>query len=85
MRAKAITTSTPDGKATVQATGLKRNTKYLVLFDEVVTCTWTRDYDEYFNYLTSCKNAFELNEGTPAENHMQYCCFCGEKIEEVEV
>ena len=31
---------------------------------------------------TTCGNAFEINDGTPAENHMKYCCYCGGKVEE---
>ena len=26
---------------------------------------------------TTCGNAFEINDGTPAENNMTYCCYCG--------
>jgi hypothetical protein len=31
---------------------------------------------------TTCGNAFEINDGTPAENNMTYCCYCGGKVEE---
>ena len=31
---------------------------------------------------TTCGNAFEINDGTPAGNHMAYCCYCGGKVEE---
>ena len=29
---------------------------------------------------TTCGNAFEINDGTPAENNMTYCCYCGGKV-----
>ena len=31
---------------------------------------------------TTCGNAFEINDGTPAGNNMTYCCYCGGKVEE---
>jgi hypothetical protein len=31
---------------------------------------------------TTCGNAFEINDGTPAENNMTHCCYCGGKVEE---
>ena len=31
---------------------------------------------------TTCGNAFEINDGTPSENNMTYCCYCGGKVEE---
>ncbi len=35
-------------------------------FDEIDGC-----------WQTACKQAFVLNDGTPAENSMKYCCYCG--------
>lgn len=31
---------------------------------------------------TSCHNCFTLNDGTPTENKMTFCCFCGGHIQE---
>jgi hypothetical protein len=31
---------------------------------------------------TTCGNAFEINDGTPSENNMTYCCYCGGKVKE---
>jgi hypothetical protein len=39
------------------------------------TCTWTQD-DEG-NWNTSCDQIHILIDGTPAENGMRYCCYCG--------
>lgn len=42
-------------------------------------CLWNNDDG---CWETTCGNAFEINDGTPAENDMTYCCYCGGKIEE---
>jgi hypothetical protein len=44
-------------------------------------CKWAYDQDDD-KWDTSCGHAFVLTEGTPAENHMVYCCYCGKKISE---
>lgn len=39
-------------------------------------CTWK--YDKAIDaYDTACGNAFIVGEGTPAENDMKFCCYCG--------
>lgn len=38
-------------------------------------CTWRPG--DYGEYNTSCKNAFVLNDGTPSDNNMKFCCYCG--------
>jgi len=45
------------------------------------TCKWT--YDEKGAWDTGCINRFELIEGTPHENNMQFCAYCGKRLEEV--
>lgn len=44
------------------------------------SCTWTPDDDG--NYATGCDGLFVIIEGTPAENKMAYCCYCGKPIKE---
>lgn len=44
------------------------------------TCTWTEDCGPY---STSCGNYFEIIDGTPAENGMLFCPYCGRRIEDV--
>jgi len=39
-------------------------------------CRWTLDNDSGA-YDTACGHKFTLNEGTPAENGMRFCCYCG--------
>lgn len=46
-------------------------------------CTWTENDDGA--YETGCGGIFVIMEGTPTENEMRYCPYCGKKIlEEVE-
>ena len=45
------------------------------------TCTWTENVSDG-SWSTGCGEDFMLNDGTPAENHMRYCCYCGKPIVE---
>jgi len=58
-------------------------------FFEIVNnvCIWTAEEEDLVDfgensYYTSCGNDFLLLEGTPSDNNMKYCCYCGDKIEE---
>ncbi len=43
-------------------------------------CYWK--YDNNYDYWeTTCNNAFFLENGTPSDNEMIYCCYCGKEIE----
>ena len=46
----------------------------------ILPCTWTEDDDGSWD--TSCGSKFIVNTGTPLENGMQFCCFCGRLIKE---
>jgi len=41
-------------------------------------CTWQQDVDN--NYETDCGNLYSINDGTPVENSMKYCTYCGGQI-----
>jgi hypothetical protein len=41
---------------------------------ELRPCHWTEDEGMW---ATSCGNAFMLNDGTPTDNNMKFCCYCG--------
>ena len=43
-------------------------------------CHWKQDEDG--NWHTDCKNMFILNDGSPKENNMGFCCYCGGKLVE---
>ena len=40
-------------------------------------CAWVEE-DGYWD--TDCKHVFVINEGTPEENEMRFCCYCGKRI-----
>lgn len=44
-------------------------------------CTWVQDSDG--TWVTDCGNEFVLNEGTPSENDMCHCCYCGSTLKEM--
>lgn len=44
------------------------------------TCNWW--FGEYA-WHTGCMKFFEITSGSPFENGMIYCCYCGSKIKEV--
>lgn len=47
-------------------------------------CTWTSsdsyDYDNCDYWSTDCGEQFTILEGTPEDNGMKYCCYCGKEI-----
>jgi len=38
-------------------------------------CVWYETLDGW--YETECGHAFIVDHGTPAENGMGFCCYCG--------
>ena len=48
---------------------------------EPESCAWHQDGDSESDlYATSCRHYFSLNEGTPEDNKMHWCCYCGKRI-----
>ena len=45
-------------------------------------CHWVQDSDweNSGDYYTSCGEAFSLCEGTPEENGLRFCCYCGKEL-----
>ena len=43
-------------------------------------CVWQEDQDG--NWDTQCGGCFVIEDGTPSENNMKYCCYCGEWLAE---
>lgn len=41
-------------------------------------CQWSQDREN--NYETSCEHIFCIIEGTPTENEMRFCPYCGKEI-----
>jgi hypothetical protein len=47
-------------------------------------CVWSQMGYEYGDtFETTCGNAFVFIEGSPEENDMHYCCYCGKSIKQV--
>lgn len=47
-------------------------------------CTWTQDKKLEWNlWETECGEAFFLEDGTPTDNKMRYCPFCGSELKEL--
>ena len=46
-----------------------------------MNCTWTYDED-LDTWDTECGESFVVTNGTPAENSMRFCCYCGKPIKE---
>lgn len=44
-------------------------------------CNWTQDVDG--NWGTDCGNLHILIDGTPYDNEMGFCCYCGHAIDQV--
>jgi len=42
-------------------------------------CTWQPD--EEGGWVTACGNRFVIIEGSPKENGMKFCPYCGDEIE----
>ncbi len=42
-------------------------------------CQWTEDGEAW---ATTCGGYFQLESGTPEENQMVFCCYCGRLIEQ---
>jgi hypothetical protein len=47
------------------------------------TCIWYQDSWESEIFVSSCKNDFVLNDGTPSTKGLKYCCYCGRQIKEL--
>jgi len=47
-----------------------------------IVCKWEEEYDGPWH--TECGESFDLNEGTPKDNGMKYCCYCGKKLMSTE-
>lgn len=45
------------------------------------TCEWEEDRDG--NWETACGEMFVIIDGTPTENSMRYCPYCGNGLKEV--
>ena len=47
---------------------------------QIETCNWEQQEDGYWE--TDCGESFDIFNGTPIENSMNYCCYCGKSLAE---
>lgn len=47
-------------------------------------CKWTPDEPDSGTWATECGYLFTINDGTPSQNRMGFCCYCGNLIKEVQ-
>lgn len=45
-------------------------------------CNWNQDGEGCDTWASDCGQYFTLNEGTPTENKMKFCCYCGKPLTE---
>ncbi len=45
-------------------------------------CVWSQDSENSDIWLSGCGKVFVLNEGTPQENQVKYCVYCGKTVEQ---
>jgi hypothetical protein len=45
------------------------------------TCAWSQDGPDSDSWETGCGNYFRLDDGTPVDNDMLHCCFCGKPLD----
>jgi hypothetical protein len=55
--------------------------------EQPAACRWLQDGDEDSGtYMASCnRRYFVLQDGTPTDNHMTHCCYCGKPLVEVPI
>ena len=75
-RAKDFLTTTPDWCGEYTARFHIRN----LIADREAVCTWTES--SAGPWYTVCGESFEIIIGSPAENGLRYCCFCGRRLAE---
>ena len=81
---EAMRCAVPTGKITL-TDWMKANRDLEAALAEPVqepdTCTWQQDGDNTSGaYGTSCRHYFHLEDGTPEDNKMKWCCYCGKRL-----
>jgi hypothetical protein len=78
-REKALLTALDFARTTGDKVVLLKQYAALARPSDTRRCVWTRD-STYDYYNTGCGQAFTLNDGTPAENDMRFCSYCGGEL-----
>ena len=45
-------------------------------------CIWAQDGVGEDHWDTGCRGRFTIMDGSPSENKMRFCCYCGKPLEE---
>jgi hypothetical protein len=61
--------------------GLGNPARVVPLYRRPASCTWTEDFDGYWD--TGCLEVFGFDVNGPVENHYRYCPGCGRPLEAV--
>lgn len=57
--------------------------RYATMSNDIkpAACGWSQDSDSYSDtWATSCGHYFRLDDGTPTDNKMAFCCYCGKSL-----
>lgn len=47
------------------------------------SCEWEMTDSDHGTWESDCENTFTLIEGTPTQNNLRFCCYCGRPLKEV--
>lgn len=51
-----------------------------VIKEDKFPCVWTEDEEGCWG--TDCGEYYVINDGTPEQNGMNYCCYCGKRLQQ---
>ncbi len=79
---KALEHAEEDGNCEYGATAALR-----AALERPSECRWLQDGDgDSGTYMASCNQRyFSVVDGTPKDNHMEHCCYCGKPLVEVPI
>lgn len=46
-------------------------------------CHWSQDGEDSDIWAAQCGRYFTTNDGSPSDNEMRFCCFCGKPLVEI--
>ncbi|KKN21679.1 hypothetical protein LCGC14_0923070 [marine sediment metagenome] len=51
----------------------------------ITICAWSNENEDYNTWQTDCGNLWQIIDGTPKDNKMRFCPYCGRPIMELEM
>lgn len=52
--------------------------------DLTLQCEWEPTDPDFGTWETSCGHSFFVVEGSPSDNDMRFCCYCGHPLKEIQ-